>query len=707
MQFQYILEIVAVFILGLFLFDFLRIKKITKSSSSILYLLSITALLVTALGLSLMCFENGIVVPALTKKIITVCFYCFDGLAYYLTFLYILSFCGKLRSNFFLHFLFILPFLANTVLCIVTPILELDLYCNISSLLTPFNVYSLYFAVFASIYSVVGILYALYNKKRLKKIEVFTVLIFSFINLGCFAVQVINNYLILVSIARAITVGMIYLLIEHPAENVDSETGHFNKNALVGLLYSKIQLKKKFSLIHINIDKFHIITNLFGYEKSNLLLREICRTLDSVKASGLLFRLEKDTIVIFDSKRKEDETIKSIQERFNQPWIINDTEIQLSAAVVCAHCPSDFTTVSQGLELLTYLSKHAKTVGNQDVNQSTPSLIEDFNRLKQVEIAVKKAIEKKSFDIYFQPIHEAKTGKLHAAEVLVRLNDEKLGFVPPMEFIELAEKNGSIVHIGEIVFEKTCEFIAKYIKTKVINLSTIEINLSSVQCMHPDLADRFIAIMKKYEINPKWVNLELTETAVTNSESLVLAHMNKLKKLGVTFSCDDYGTGYSTCSYLLKFPFSQVKFDHSLTRAYFKNPNAKIIMDNEIRTIKDLGFTIVAEGIETDEQLRTFANLGVQYIQGYYFSKPLSENEFLVYHKAHELNISTFMSEPQTTSVKKTTAKDTKVTASTSDTDVASFTKDTTKKTSKCAVAKTNIITLKEAITSRKAKKDA
>lgn len=632
MDFYYSLEIVSIFILGIFLFDFLRIKKFAKASNVTLIILMFISLFISAMSVAFMT-----IIPETNKllsKIVISFFYCFDIIAYYLTFLYVLIACGKFRNHFLIHILFALPCIAGITLVIVSQACSLDFFINLSSLKQPNNLYSIYYAIVPVLYMLLSFVYMIVGRKQLTKPQIISISIFSFASIFASVFQTFLSQIILISIARVITVALCYLVFEHPSEDVDSETGFFNKNAVIGLISSKIQLNKKFSLIHINLNNFHIISGLLGYSKANDLLKSVAFELENMEYSNLLFRMERDTFIILDTKNEPEKVIDKIKERFNNSWHANGTDIQLSATIIYTQFPSHFKTVSESLELMSYLSQFSKGVGNHNIISPTADILKKFKRLKEVEIALAKAIENKSLMVYFQPIHDAKTSKIVSAEALVRLKDDKLGFIPPGEFIEIAEKNGSIVEVGNIVFEKTCDFIAKYIKTKTIDLETVEINLSSIQCLQPDLADRFIKIMKNYEISPKTVNLELTESAVTTSEDLVLSHMKKLKKVGVTFSCDDYGTGYSTCSYLLKFPFSQVKFDYSLTRSYFQNPNAKIIMDNEIKTIKALGFTIVAEGIEKQEQLKTFAKLGVENIQGYYFSKPLSESEFIVYYKA-------------------------------------------------------------------------
>ena len=340
-------------------------------------------------------------------------------------------------------------------------------------------------------------------------------------------------------------------------------------------------------------------------------------------------------MVILDRKGKENDIINSVKELFNNVWLVDGTEIKISAPIVCAKFPQDFKTVSQSLELLNYLSDQAKDVRKTNVIYATKENLAELEKERKIEIALNSAIRNKSIEVFYQPIHNAKNQKLCSAEALCRIYDNQLGYIPPNIFINLAEKNGCIVNVGNIIFEKVCKFIAENVKTKKIKLDCIELNISPLQCLFSDFADNFIAIAKKYGVEPKYINLELTEADNLHSEDIISSQMNKLHEYGFSFSCDDYGTGYSTCSYLVKFPFKNVKFDRSLTNGYFNNQQTKIITTHEIKTLKALKYKVIVEGIETQEEYETFKNLGAHYIQGYYFSKPLPENQFIEYCLNH------------------------------------------------------------------------
>lgn len=209
----------------------------------------------------------------------------------------------------------------------------------------------------------------------------------------------------------------------------------------------------------------------------------------------------------------------------------------------------------------------------------------------------------------------------------MRLNDKRLGFIPPDEFIPIAEKNGTIIPIGMLVFRNVCEFIsAANLQSRGIHF--IEVNLSVAQCMQKMLAEQLLEVLEEYQLPTSCINLEITETAAAYSTENLAANMNKLAGTGIHFSLDDYGTGYSSMSSMLELPFDLVKIDKEIISS-LDNERAIIAMNSTISMLKQLRLGIVAEGVETEEQVRFLTEMGCDYLQGYYFSKPVPAEIFL------------------------------------------------------------------------------
>lgn len=204
--------------------------------------------------------------------------------------------------------------------------------------------------------------------------------------------------------------------------------------------------------------------------------------------------------------------------------------------------------------------------------------------------------------------------------------DDELGFISPDEFIPMAEKNGLILKIGEFVFRTVCEMMARE-KIWEKGIEYIEINLSIVQCMQEDICEMLYGVMDEYDIPYSCINLEVTETVI--AKDILWNIMERMTVGGVTFALDDYGTGYSNLTNVLKYPFHIVKLDKSVVWYAMENERAMCALRYTVEMMQKLNKHIVAEGVETREQLDILEELGCRYLQGYYFSKPVPEQEFL------------------------------------------------------------------------------
>jgi EAL domain-containing protein (putative c-di-GMP-specific phosphodiesterase class I) len=212
-------------------------------------------------------------------------------------------------------------------------------------------------------------------------------------------------------------------------------------------------------------------------------------------------------------------------------------------------------------------------------------------------------------------------------EALVRLRDDKGTMVMPSDFIEYAEKNGMILKLGEAVFRKVCEFIQR-MHVDEYGIEYIEVNLSVVQCMQTDMARILKNIMGEYQIPPYRINFEITETA-TGSGKAIDKNMRELLDYGCSFSLDDYGSGYSNLTYVVNLPVKIIKIDKLITDNYFVSEKVRIATEYTIEMLHKLGMEIVVEGVDSEEKYLAFKKLNAEFIQGYYFSKPLPKDRVL------------------------------------------------------------------------------
>lgn len=238
-----------------------------------------------------------------------------------------------------------------------------------------------------------------------------------------------------------------------------------------------------------------------------------------------------------------------------------------------------------------------------------------------------QAIILQNFEMHYQPIYCLNDGTFHSAEALIRLKDACYGSISPEFFIPAAESRGLILPIGEFVLETVYRFIAEN-DIASLGLKYIEINLSVAQCLEVGLPQKIYALQEHYHVQPSQINFEITETMYDNIGTIVDANIDALKDMGYTFSLDDYGTGYSNIQRILRLPLSLIKLDKSLIEET-ANEQGKSIVKNTIAMMKDIKKQIVAEGVETQEQLDFLKSVGCDYIQGFFFSRPLPQDIFI------------------------------------------------------------------------------
>lgn len=302
---------------------------------------------------------------------------------------------------------------------------------------------------------------------------------------------------------------------------------------------------------------------------------------------------------------------------------------------LCIHileCPRYAATEDDIYETLDYIriELHEEEEASAYVDEA---LIGQKDYYAQVEKLLEEAVTTHGFDVFYQPIYNVEDKSFSSAEALVRLkNNEKIGFVSPEVFVPIAEEKGLIRELGHQVFEKVCEFADKD-QLKQKGVQYIEVNLSGVQGTDKDIVEQLTACMKANHIEPSFINLEITETAETTGGDKLKNNMDKLIALGCQFSMDDFGTGYSNFSKMSDGEFSIVKLDKSLLWSCFDEKEdrqkAEVIINNCINMILCLGMKIVAEGVETEEQAAFLIDKGVNYLQGYYYSKPIPQEEYL------------------------------------------------------------------------------
>ena len=457
------------------------------------------------------------------------------------------------------------------------------------------------------------------------------ILLWLFVWIIATIVQFIRNDILIVGYASCIGVMLLYLKLENPESDLDRETGLFNHSALMQYMRQLLVKEEPFSMLVMTFRRS--VNNCMYTENMETVTIELIKYLNQIDGMHS-FKNDKDEyIMLFKDALYAEETLARLQKRFEFGWG-DDGAIFLVPDFMFLPDSDIVESVDDVMNLLHYARKQKRDNSDNDVLRMKADMVAKMKQESQVEELLSNAIENDWVEVFYQPIYSTKDQAFTCAEALVRIRDEDGKIVPPGVFIDVAEQNGKILQLGEMVFDKVCRFLQEHDPDE-LGIHYIEVNLSVVQCAFEHLADNYIQIMEKYGINPKYINLEITESASVEAKKNLLENMRILMEYGVKFALDDFGTGQSNLNYIVDMPVQIVKFDRNMCTAYFENGKAKYVMDAAMHMIHGMKLEIVSEGIETEEQYNTMEQLQISYIQGYYFSKPLDEQMFLEFIEQH------------------------------------------------------------------------
>lgn len=479
--------------------------------------------------------------------------------------------------------------------------------------------------------------YGVIMKERLLQEELKAVLwTATLVGLGA-VMQFVFRSVLSIGFSYALAELYLYITLENPNDNQDKLTQCGNQYAFKQVVDRKCTQNKVFSVIAVDLKRFRYVNSLYGIEKGDMLLKGVAAYLMQRFKREKVFRVNNDlfTVIVSGSQTSVRKYVGKILERFDLPWQMGaGKECLLEPAVVVCEYPRYFQSHTELLKLQSDMSRRVKDSHDQSALFCEQVIADRCRREEEVEKALKNALISHTLEVYYQPIVDSKEGEVVALEALARMHDPYLGTISPDEFIAVAEKTGDIVSLGFYVLDSVCAFIKEHLLGCPCSMITcVHVNLSMLQCAYPRLTMRFTEIINKYGIPASMIHLELTESSMIESPEMVRDAMERLRKFGIEFALDDYGTGYSNISYLVQFPFEQIKFDKNMVWSYFEKDEVQIIMQNEFETLRQLHKDIIVEGIETKEQCEAMEKCGIHLFQGYYFAKALPNNACLEFLK--------------------------------------------------------------------------
>ncbi len=412
----------------------------------------------------------------------------------------------------------------------------------------------------------------------------------------------------------------------------DMLTGLYNRNYFVRLLGEFLRRAeketKKVAVMFMDFDDFRRVNDGMGIIAGDELVQLFGQYLSGLMSDYVVishFSTDIYCIAIYDpcGARSVDTIYKVIRERLKKPFKMTDgQEVTMTVSVGVSEYPEASSGTLELINCAEIVMFKAKSRGKDKIQYFDGTILEEFLQTASIQNMLKEVVFEQNFTMYFQPQYYAKDGKFRGVEALIRWRDNKGVMISPAVFIPIAEKNGTIVPIGNWVIEKSVQTYAQW-RDKYHYPLILSLNVSAVQCKKRGFIDCLLQILEKYDVSPDEIEIEVTETILIDDFDYISERLGELKKTGVRISLDDFGTGFSSLSYLKGLPIDTLKIDKTFVDTLLTDKNTKIITESIIYMVKRLGYETIAEGVETKEQFQYLKELECDMIQGYYMGRPM------------------------------------------------------------------------------------
>lgn len=425
--------------------------------------------------------------------------------------------------------------------------------------------------------------------------------------------------------------------------NRDRLTGLPNRNQFFTNMKSLVSSKNRHALLVFDLDNFKKINDSLGHHAGDILLCRLASRLSKrTRERDQFYRLGGDEFALVMQNTNDIHTITQAAKNFlsliEAPFHMSGHELVITSSVGIVLFPEDGNTPELLLKNADTAMYHAKQHGNRYLFFNDAMNRQAVKRL-QIENLIRYGLKEDHFKVFYQPKMDINSGELVGMEALVRFITPNKGLISPAQFIPIAEETGQIVEVGEVVLEKACRDVKDWINRGLFD-GRVAVNLSAKQFMQPDLIGSIDKILKREGLASYYLELEITEGTIMEDPKDAIRIMNTLSARGIHLAIDDFGTGYSSLAYLKQFPLNTLKVDKAFIDD-MGNEKGKNMVDSIVTIAHNLGLSVVAEGVEYEDQVEKLKELNCATVQGYFYSKPLSHEQFeqfLLEHckKAHQ-----------------------------------------------------------------------
>jgi diguanylate cyclase (GGDEF)-like protein len=415
--------------------------------------------------------------------------------------------------------------------------------------------------------------------------------------------------------------------------NHDTLTGLPNRYMFNKYLEASLERSKKnnqlLAILFLDLDRFKVINDSMGHAVGDLLIKEVAlRLKNCLRNENILARQGGDEFIVLLENITLEETKQMAQrivQSFLTPFEVGEEELFITPSIGISLYPEDGEDVSSLIKNADKAMYLVKNRGKNDYQFSSYESEESVSRKIKLENSLRKAIQNNELFLHYQPQVNLQTGKIKGVEALLRWNHPELGIISPFEFIPIAEETGMIVHIGKWVLQTACKQIKEWQRAG-LPIVAVAVNVSPRQLQDVEFINTVQDVLEETKLEPQFLDLEITESLMQNLKHS-LAMLSDLKKIGVKLSIDDFGTGFSSLNVLKSLPIDCIKIDQSFVRDISVDSNTAAIVKTIIHMGNNLNFDLIAEGIESPDQVSFLVENGCQLGQGYAYSRPVPAEE--------------------------------------------------------------------------------
>lgn len=622
--------IASLVFLSLILYHFVNRRKLADPSSRIFQLFLVLGITDIAfdLGTTLLISAKKPELANITSLMLTF-FYLMQALIPYALFLYSRSlYSSQAKQESVIPIIPSLPAFFMAVMILFNYwsgiFFFIDQYGNYIQ--GPFYLYMYYYAGF---YVIIILISSLWNYRRLGSKKFSIICEFLLIMATCVTIQAIWHEILTTGLGLGLGIMVLYLTINNPSDYTDPLTEDYNIKGFLGYLQELYRQKTSFHIIALNIQNIKQINMLFGIHFGDAFLFEISKMLHEILNTPYVFRISSKRFVLLTYSFHEYERVRNeVQNLFHSSISLNGEQIQLSA-IICGILNAEKSQNSDALlAYMDYLASLSPSSTETILIQNDEKTMKNFQYTKEIEHFLRTAIDENLFEVFYQPVFSLEQGDYVALEALSRLRHPTFGSVPPDVFISIAERSGQIAQIGMLQLRRICVFVKEHPEL-MSKIHHININLSPAELLRDGYSRQIIETIQEYALPFSFFQIEITETVATEYNDSLYQLTEDFKQYGIRLSLDDFGSGYANLNAVLRLPFSCIKLDRSLLNGILEDTNAKMFYKNIVTALKSMGYNVISEGVEHKKEVELLQTLGVDMIQGYYFSRPLPPDELL------------------------------------------------------------------------------